>query len=232
MPFPMFFLLPDNSVKAFHHPADFIYTGTDSDAIAYPAQVWMLWSPADWSSACPEWRPLVLIDEPPAVGADQILERKGEADWTLDAEALTLSITYTVKPKPADLLASELEAVRSTKVRAIQAERDRRLGLGALHGGKRFSNSDASRTDLGGMATTAGLVAMGALSAWPDSYAQGWIAIDNTRLPLPTPADGIALAAAVALSYSATVQHARDLKDAALSAADPAAVNELAGWPD
>jgi len=106
------------------------------------------------------------------------------------------------------------------------------LGMGALHGGKRFSTSTESRTDLGGMATTAGLVLSGALSGWPDSYAQGWIAIDNSRLPLPTPADGVALAAAVAYFYSATVQHARTLKDSTLAAPDPAAVDEMAGWPE
>ena len=87
-----------------------------------------------------------------------------------------------------------------------------------------------SRTDQGGMATMAGLVVMGLLP-WPDSYAQGWIALDNTRLPLPTPQDGIALAAVVGVTYSALAQHARTLKDAAL-AGDPAVVDELAGCPD
>lgn len=98
----------------------------------------------------------------------------------------------------------------------IDSERDRRLSLGVEHQGKRFSLSDQVRADLGGMATTAALVLAGALP-WPDSYALGWISEDNTRLPLPTPADGIALAAAVALSYSAIVQRARDIKDAVLA---------------
>ncbi|WP_372400745.1 hypothetical protein ABMY26_36600 (plasmid) [Azospirillum sp. HJ39] len=64
----------------------------------------------------------------------------------------------------------------------------------------------------------------------PKAIAQGWIAIDNTRLPLPGPVDGIALAAAVGIAYSAIVQHARDLKDAAQASDDPT-VDELSGWP-
>ena len=134
-------------------------------------------------------------------------------------------VTYEVADLPQT-------TTRVVKLRAIDAERNRRMSLGALHMGKRFAMTDSSRTDLGGMATTAGLVLSGALPAWPDSYAQGWIAIDNTRLALPTPADGIALAAAVALAYSDLVQHARDLKDAVLAADDPAAFDELGGWPD
>lgn len=130
---------------------------------------------------------------------------------------------WSVEPLP-------LEMRRATKVGAIDAERDRRLGLGALHEGRRFSMSDTSRTDLGGMATTAALVLAGALP-WPESYAQGWISLDNSRLPLPTPAEGIALAAVVGVTYSAIVQHARTLKDAAL-AGDPAVVDEADGWPE
>lgn len=156
----------------------------------------------------------------------------GEFVQVGEGEAAYLEEVVVAKT-PAELdadRAARLDDARANKVLAIDAERDRRLGLGALHEGKRFSMSDTSRTDLGGMATTAALVLAGALP-WPESYAQGWISLDNSRLPLPTPAEGIVLAAKVGVTYSAVVQHARTLKDAAL-AGDPAAVDEAGGWPE
>jgi len=193
----------------------------ETDIVTHPAGAWASYTLADWEAACPGW--VFLPPRYRDFDASRVATPQPVSEWVLHADYA--EVTYDVVDTPQAV-------ARATKIRAIDAERDRRLGLGALHGGKRFSTSDASRTDLGGMATTAGLVMMGALPAWPESYAQGWIAIDNTRLPLPNPADGIALAAAVALAYSATIQHARDLKDAALAAADPATVDELAGWPD
>lgn len=210
-------------------PAEFAEV-EEVQLITHPPEAWTLWTPADWAAMCPTLTVRPVVDPgPPSEPGLRAVRTPVEA-WPIDDEAAT--VTYTLAPLTPEEIAAQLAAARVAKVRDIDAARDRRLGLGALHGGKRFSTSDASRTDLGGMATTAGLVLSGALPVWPESYAQGWIAIDNTRLPLPTPADGIALAAAVALAYSATVQHARDLKDAALAAADPAAVDELAGWPD
>ncbi|WP_158305977.1 DUF4376 domain-containing protein [Azospirillum sp. B510] len=155
-------------------------------------------------------------------------ERRPEAEWIVGADAVT--VTYRLVDLTPEEVAAGLTAARISKVEAIGAERHRRMALGALHAGKRFAMDSTSRTDLGDMATTAALVLAGALP-WPDSYAQGWIALDNTRLPLPTSDDGIALAGAVAVSYSTIVQHARDLKDAALTAADPTTVDETVGWP-
>ncbi|MBF5094398.1 DUF4376 domain-containing protein [Azospirillum sp. INR13] len=228
MQFPVAVVSEGAVIAVYAAAAPFVY-GEAEDAVNHPADAWSLWSADDWAAMCPGWSLLPVVDDPPLEPGKRAEWRPVE-DWTVGSDAVT--VVYRLVDLSSAELANEAGAARFAKVRAIDAERDRRLGLGALHAGKRFSTSDASRTDLGGMATTAGLVLSGALPAWPDSYAQGWIAIDNTRLPLPTPADGIALAAAVALSYSATVQHARDLKDAALTAADPAAVDELAGWPE
>lgn len=205
---------------------DFFYGDGDA-AVSWPALVWSLWTPDDWTVMCPGWTILPLIDAPPAVVGKRAVRRPME-QWTVDVTAVT--VTYDLVDLTASELAAEGSAARAAKVDVINRERDRRLALGALHAGKLFATDDTTRTDLGGMATTAGLVVMG-LVAWPASYAQGWIALDNTRLPLPTPQDGIALADKVAVTYSAIVQHARTLKDAAL-AGDPAAVDELAGWPE
>ena len=129
----------------------------------------------------------------------------------------------------------EAEAIRAQiaadKVAAINAERDHRLGMGAPYAGKRVEVSDRGRADLGGMVSAAMLASNG-LTAWSEGYARGWIAMDNERVPLPTPNDGILLAAFVGDWYGRTMQHARDLKDAALTAVDPATIDEMAGWPD
>ena len=69
---------------------------------------------------------------------------------------------------------------------------------------------------------------------WPESYSRGWITIENVRIPLDTPSDGLALAASVGDFYAAVIQNRRDLKNAALAAttADAlAAIDIDAGWP-
>lgn len=195
----------------------------ETDTIRHPASAWGIYSASDFEAACPGWTFLPVRDQSDFDRSKVRATRRPIADWLIHPDHAEVS--YEVVNLP------QLET-RAAKVRAIDAERDRRLALGALHGGKRISMSDVSRTDLGSMATTAGLVLAGSLPTWPDVYVRGWIALDNSRLPLPTPADGTALAASVTLAYSALVQHARDLKDAALAADDPSLVDELSGWPD
>ncbi|MBN9525461.1 MAG: DUF4376 domain-containing protein [Alphaproteobacteria bacterium] len=131
-----------------------------------------------------------------------------------------------------------LDEARAAKVAAIDAWRDAVLAAGAPYGAARIAVHDGARADLSGMAAYATTVMITAATAapvaWPASYALGWIAADNSRVPLPTAADGLALAAAVGAWYGAVVQHARDRKDAALAAADFAAldaIDEAAGWP-
>lgn len=104
------------------------------------------------------------------------------------------------------------------------------LALGAPFGGKRILVDDASRADLSGLALTAALVEMGALNAWPESYSQGWICLDNSRVPLPSPQDGVNLAATAASWYSVVVQFARTAKDIVLNAEDPEAAFDALDW--
>lgn len=95
------------------------------------------------------------------------------------------------------------------------------------------SLEDGRRADLTAMGTTA-LGALSSAIAWPDSYQQGWITNENVRIPLPTPAAGLALGAAVGDHYAKIRQNGRDLKDAVLAAADAAALDAIdieAGWP-
>ncbi len=127
-----------------------------------------------------------------------------------------------------------LEDRRAAKIASVVAASTTLLTTGApVGGGLHVALDDGSRADLTAMATTATAVASGAVP-WPESYARGWITIENRRLPLPSPADGLARAAAVGNFYAAIVQHWRDLKDAALAAPDEAALEAIdatAGWP-
>lgn len=135
---------------------------------------------------------------------------------------------YDVVPIPA---AELLDAACKATVRAIDDERDRRLSAGAPYAGRLIDVSDRSRANLSGMAVAA-MAAQAGHIPWSEAYAAGWIAVDNTRVALPTPADGLALAASVGDWCGRTIQHARTLKDIALTSIDPAAVDWLADWPD
>ncbi len=124
-----------------------------------------------------------------------------------------------------------LDERRAALVAAVQAERERRLALGAPYGGKRIDVSDKGRADLGGMVAAA-ILARDGVVPWSEGYSAGWITHDNSRVPLPTPADGIALAATVGDWYGRTMQHARDLKDEAMASDEPEVIDIItAGWP-
>ncbi len=100
-------------------------------------------------------------------------------------------------------------------------------------GGLHIALDDASRSDMGAMATMA-LAASGGAAAWPASYAQGWITTENVRIALPQPSDGLALAALVGDYYAAIRQRGRTLKDAVAAAetkADLDAIDVDGGWP-
>ena len=127
-----------------------------------------------------------------------------------------------------------LDDLRADKLASIVAAADALLATGApIDGGLHIALDDGSRADLTAMAATATAASAGAVT-WPESYSRGWIAVENVRIPLATPADGLALVASVGDWYAAVVQHRRDLKDAALAAGDAAALDAIdpsAGWP-
>lgn len=109
-----------------------------------------------------------------------------------------------------------------------------RLATGyVLPGGFHIAISDEVERRLTSMGTTAGFAVLG-ITSWPEDYRRGWITEENIRYALPEPADGLALATAVGAYTAALIQHARDLKDAALTAQDAAALDAIdieAGWP-
>ncbi|WP_336801723.1 DUF4376 domain-containing protein [Kaistia sp. MMO-174] len=127
-----------------------------------------------------------------------------------------------------------LEDLRAAKLDAIRDRTSLALQEGApVPGGLHISLDDGARADVGSMATTA-IAAAGGYVPWPESYIRGFIAIENIRIPMTTPADGLALASVVGDFYAQIRQHSRDLKDAAEAATSKtalAAIDETAGWP-
>ena len=129
------------------------------------------------------------------------------------------------------------EDLQSAKIEAVEAKMDAIFAAGApvtvgadtLH----VALTDGSRADLTAMATTAVAASTGAVP-WPESYQTGWIAMENVRIALATPANGLGLAAGVGDYYAQVRQNGRDLKDAALAAEDQAALDAVdveSGWP-
>ena len=123
---------------------------------------------------------------------------------------------------------------RAAVLTTIASTANTLLATGApVSGGLHIALDDGSRADLTAMAATATAASAGAVT-WPESYSRGWIAIENVRLPLATPAAGLTLAASVGNWYAAVVQHRRDLKDAALAAVSVDALDAIDiehGWP-
>lgn len=142
------------------------------------------------------------------------------ADWSAPAGPITLP------PSLEDLRAAKMASITATSTALLFAGAPTASGL-------HIALDDGSRADLTAMAATATAASAGAIS-WPESYARGWITIENIRLPLTTPAAGLALAASVGDYYAAIVQHRRDLKDATLAAVDEVAleaIDAMVGWP-
>ena len=169
---------------------------------------------------------IVLTDDADPGEFGAVLGPEGAAiGWAFDGE------TWTAPVGPP----LSFEDLRATKLAAISASADALLAAGApVDGGLHIALDDGSRADLTAMAATATASSAGAVT-WPESYSRGWISVENVRIPLATPADGLTLAASVGNWYAAIVQHRRDLKDAALAAEDADkldAIDVTTGWPE
>lgn len=123
-----------------------------------------------------------------------------------------------------------LDAVKQRMEALLAAGAPVDVGEATLH----IALDDGSRADMTGMAATALAAATGAVP-WPSSYQAGWITIENVRIPLPTPAEGLGIAAFVGDRYAQIRQHGRALKDAVLAAEDAVALDAIdinTGWPE
>ncbi|GAC1040834.1 DUF4376 domain-containing protein [Rhizobium sp. No.120] len=124
--------------------------------------------------------------------------------------------------------------MKARKQGAVEAKVVSLLAAGApVPGGLHVALDDSSRADMAAMATTAIAASAGAV-VWPDSYKEGWISIENSRIPLAAPAAGLALAAGVGDYYAKVRQNGRTLKDAIAAAADETVLGSVdigSGWP-
>lgn len=125
---------------------------------------------------------------------------------------------------------AQVEARRVALVAAAEVRKNAIRDAGAPYQGKRIAVDDASRANLGAVVTTALLLETGAITAWPEEYAQGWICMDNSRIPLTGPVEGIMLGMTAARWYAGLVQFCRDTKDAILAAEDPEAADAARDW--
>lgn len=185
---------------------------------------------------------LIAVGDEISISADLKSATWGEDSYTLDGDGELWNVdgaqigwvvangTLTSPTPPAPSLPQMKELMQQQ----VDAKVDAVLASGApLTGGLHISLDDSSRADMGSMATTALAASSGAVS-WPDSYKQGWISIENTRIPLATPADGLALAAGVGDYYAKVRQNGRSLKDQIIAATTVKAVAAIdidTGWP-
>lgn len=146
------------------------------------------------------WLPVVTTESPTFDPDIQSLE----GSTVIGASEVTIS--HTVVPLDPEVIRESLQAKRRRKfTETIQA------GYPAGNG-KFVQINDGSRANLSGMALTA-LMALNNLAPWPVEYSEGWVTEDGSRIPLPTPQDGIALAAAAGTYYAATVQADQNLEN-------------------
>lgn len=119
----------------------------------------------------------------------------------------SVTITQTVEPLPLEIVRENLH----NKRRQIFTQK---IHTGYPAGnGKYIQINDGSRANLSGMALTAVMVQMN-LTTWPEGYSRGWVTEDGSRIPLPTPEDGLALATAAGAYYADAVQADQDLENA------------------
>lgn len=123
---------------------------------------------------------------------------------------------------------------KAAKIMAINQLLLAKLAEGyVLSNGQHISITGDVERRMTSMGTTAGFAILG-ITVWPEEYQRGWITEENIRFPLPTPADGVALATAVGAYTAALIQYARDLKDTVVASGNAEtldAVDITIGWP-
>lgn len=166
---------------------------------------------------------------------DPLTQLLGDSALTVAEDFGSVNSAPTVLDMSVERLASDLSDRRNMIVDAVDVIKLARLTVGApvtVSDVVRFADvSDGSRADMTAMATTAIGVLAGTGIPWPADYQTGWILKDNTRAPLPTPADGLTLGASVGGWYASIVQYARTLKDTVLTSDNPESIDITTGWP-
>lgn len=185
-----------------------IWTGA-SEEIADTAGV-----PAGWVSGA--------VPEP---GDGQVAQWFGSV-WAYVPDAVQTAAALVVAQ-------TQFAAAQAAVAAEIEAQFNAVITTGYPTGGYHVAIDDGARANFAGMAVTAFGVLGGTLGlTWPVSY-QNWFSIEGASIPLPTPADGIALANAAGGYYSQAVVNEAALLTAvaeATTSAELEAINPVSGW--
>lgn len=120
----------------------------------------------------------------------------------------------------AVLTMSTLQSAMIVASQDIDSTKVAIIAKGCSYAGKYVAADDTSRTNLGGMATTAALCATNSSLPWPTGL-QNWIATDNSLISLPTPQAGVSLAYTVMGWYSQVVHDALSYKSQIATSTNP-----------
>lgn len=152
--------------------------------------------------------------------------------FTIDAGSKRVLSTSTVRAKSPE----EMEPLRAQGRAAVMTKRDQVIDGGFSFAGNVFQTAPTDRENISGAAQLAfmAMVAAGKLAGdlrWSDPDQDfGWIASDNTVVPMDAPTV-IAFGKAIAGFKSGCIFYARAMKDQIDAAQNPATVDIEAGWP-
>lgn len=168
-----------------------------------------------------------------------------DPDFDPATETLDLPIAYTVDPAARvvratrtarSLTGEEMAPRREMRKAEVMVKRDAMVDGGFSFNGTVFQTAATDRENISGASQLAfmAMVAGGALPGdlhWHGGVeAFGWIAFDNTVVPMDAPTV-IEFGKAVAAFKQACIFYARYLKDEIDAADDPMGVDINSGWP-
>jgi hypothetical protein len=172
------------------------------------------------------WYPVTQSDVPNFDPSAQI------ADGVLTLTGTHITQSWTIRELSDAEKSAWLTQQRASLTASIWVHHAARMTSGYVDAasGKAFDCSDASLAKFAAMGATAVAVKQG-LASWPSNYATGWIANDGSRLALNDADAGLAFTLAVQNWVSASIQHAQDLQNQVVAAANPLTINLAQGWP-
>jgi hypothetical protein len=165
-------------------------------------------------------------------GFDAATETLAEPVFVVDADRKIIVVSRSAR----SLTSEELAPLRAQRRDAVMAKRDLVIDGGFTFGGTVFQTGATDRENISGAAQLAFMAMVGSGKQpgdlrWHDGDDDfGWIALDNSVVPMDAPTV-IEFAKAVAGFKSFCIRYARYLKDMIDAAENPAAVDIDEGWP-
>jgi hypothetical protein len=152
--------------------------------------------------------------------------------FEVDAPSQRVLSSRTVR----SLTPEEMEPLRAQRRAVVMLKRDQVIDGGFVFNGVRFQTGATDRENISGAAQLAfmALLAEGRQPGdlrWHGGDSDfGWIALDNTVIPMDAPTV-IEFGKAIAAFKQACIFYARYLKDQIDTAVNPAAIDIETGWP-